>query len=148
MGREEDALIAEKLFGCRWFYFKGTNGVQATLVSAGDYTNMERLFGESLPPSDCDVRDSTLTRAYTSNPSADYQVLQRIRETFDEPQCNEFIEELDEILEQRANAFEKFQKRGAFARFDLRALMYEPGDYARAYLKWRKVYAKEQATAT
>lgn len=83
MSREEDIEIAIALFGARW---QGTGKKHARLVMPGlgcvairewkeiTFTGYQK---ENLP-------------AYTSDPAADYQVLVKVRETWDDMDMNEF----------------------------------------------------------
>lgn len=105
MSREEDAEVAEKVFGLQI----------NKLFTHDDYDPILVLAADNKPPA-----------AYTTDPSADYEVLKHVRENWEDGPRLKFCDELNEIWASRAllsqwhNSWEQF---------------YEPGDYAKAALK-------------
>lgn len=109
MSQEIDALVAEKVFG-----WKRDPKNQGSWIPPGREPLAVGFF-------------TARPGAYTTDPSADYEVLKHVREKWGRAKLKQFILCLDDVWNARIGA--NGDKDGMWA------VMYEPGDYARAALK-------------
>lgn len=123
----DDALIAEKLFGWKWWhgleYDDGTTvmGNYSLLCSSESFEAWAEEFGMSRPEYAGGNRLAQNLPAYTSDAAADYSVLVKVRETWDRQHQQEFFDVLDN--EWMARGYDEFSAAG-----------YQPGDYSKSAL--------------
>lgn len=125
-----DRKIAELVMGWKWHRM----GRRYTLASDGAFhPTFMRDHGIEVvdaPPTDIDtdtVIDATGVKKYSTDPAADYEVLVKVRETWDRAQFMRFCAELADIAIGRSS----WVSRGD----DEVCGMYQPGDYAKAALR-------------
>ena len=140
-----DRLIAEKIFGWKWYHDKFTyragedcwTETRSVLCSPEKFASFEAKYGKSQERGDGAVDDSMCPHPST-NPADDYAVLCHVREKLATPEWEgvkwwEYEDALKRIWMRR------FARAVPHLRRTLSAwvawhLQYEPGDYSRAAL--------------
>lgn len=123
--RERDAWVAENVMGYVWFRFRrGDGSTHEILMQEFGKRQCEALkMHTTVESGPCDDSDTSGAPQYTTDASADYLVLKRVRDTWDEKMLWNFGQRFHGITGIRAVTD---SQQGVFA------VMYEPGDYSHA----------------
>jgi hypothetical protein len=121
MDRELDIQIAERIMGIAPLDIRAKGSTETVRV----WTRQPNLYKDGAR-SASDLRLWALPDRYTTAPDADYEVLKRVRETWDEPSQFRLGNLLDEVWAARTSLGHRYVPENA--------VMYEPGDYAKAAL--------------
>lgn len=122
--REFDAEVAEKVMGIRWIVIESAM-INGRLQGNGDVWWPEE-FGDPLNPSS-GAHVGWGPDRYSTDPSADYEVLKHVRETWGDD-IHEFCRHLYLILRQNMEAVLDYSNEIDYAAY------YLCGDYSRAAL--------------
>lgn len=131
MSREEDyerwpdACVAVAIFGWRWF-----ESARSTWIAREPEWVLDDPRVRTEPPEDVPLSFAKNLPAYTSDASADYTVLERVRETWDDIEQVRLFDALHELWcgvdEGKRYGFGKTNR--------CTPMNYLPGDYSRAAL--------------